>query len=145
MFNHILVPTDGSELAEKAIKAAIDVAKAYNGKITALAVGQPYPYSPLADSAFLPDLANYDEQIRNTIEANVQKVAAVAKLANVQCEVITVMNVEPSDEIVTVAEKHGCDSIFMSSHGRRGIDRLLLGSVTQKVLLKSHIPVMVFR
>lgn len=145
MFSIILVPTDGSELAEKAIKAAVTVAKEHKGKIIALAVGEPYPFSPLAEPAFLPDSTTYEQEVRKTTEANAQRVAALAKEDDVPCDAVTAMSFEPSDEIIMAAEKHGCDSIFMASHGRRGFDRLLLGSVTQKVLLKSDIPVVVFR
>lgn len=145
MFKTILVPTDGSDLAEKAIKAAIDFAKVNNGKVIGLSVAEPYPFSPLGEAAFLPDPDAYETGMQELAELNVQKIAMAADKANVPFATTTTLSFNPAEAIVETAAKYGCDVIFMASHGRRGIDRLLLGSVTQKVLVHSSIPVMVFR
>jgi nucleotide-binding universal stress UspA family protein len=68
-----------------------------------------------------------------------------AKAAGVKCETVTAANDAPYDEIVKQAKKRKCDLIMMSSHGRRGISGLLLGSETAKVLTHSTIPVLVYR
>lgn len=145
MFNTILVPTDGSELAEKAIHAATEFARENKSRIIGLAVGEPYPYSPLTEQAFLPDQAPYEREVQVQTDADVQKIAAAADRAGVPFQTFTVLSGDPATEIISAANKHGCDVVFMASHGRRGIDRLLLGSVTQKVLLRSTVPVLVFR
>jgi nucleotide-binding universal stress UspA family protein len=145
MFKTILVPTDGSELADKAVHAAVEFAKSNHGKIIGLAVAEPYPYSPLAEPAFLPDPAIYDKGVLELAQMHVDKVKAVAEQAGVPCETLASLAVDPANEIVDTAARHGCDIIFMASHGRRGIQRLILGSVTQKVLAQSAVPVLVFR
>lgn len=145
MFNTILVPTDGSELADKAIKAAVAFAKEKQGKVIGLSVVEPYPYSPLGDSSFLPDPVTYDKGMQELAQQHVRKVAAEADKLGVPCEAVIATSFDPADEIVKAADAHQCDIIFIASHGRRGIDRLMLGSVTQKVLMRSAVPVLVFR
>ena len=145
MFKTILVPTDGSELADKAAQAAVRFAQSTHGRIIALAVGKPYPYSPLAEPAFLPDPAAYDKGVLELTETYVGRVKAAAEQAGVPCETHTLLSADPATEIIATASRHGCDVVFMASHGRRGIQRMLLGSVTQKVLAHSTLPVMVFR
>jgi nucleotide-binding universal stress UspA family protein len=145
MFNTILVPTDGSPLAGKAIQAAVEFAKLNNCKVIGLAVAEPYPYSPLAEPAFLPDPAAYEKGVLEYAQLHVQAVQDAADKLGVPCTTLTAMADDPAQEIVQTAIRQGCDIIFMASHGRRGIDRLLLGSVTQNVLVHSRLPVLVFR
>lgn len=145
MFKTILVPTDGSELADKAVVAAVDFAEACGGKIIGLAVAQSYPYSPLAEPAFLPDPAVYDKGVLEIAESHVARVKAAAVKAGVPCETLASLANDPATAIVDAASKHGCDIVFMASHGHHGIQRLILGSVTQKVLARSTVPVLVFR
>lgn len=145
MFNTILVPTDGSALAGKAVQAAVEFAKSNNCKVIGLAVAEPYPYSPLAEPAFLPDPSTYEKGVLERAQQHVQAVQDAADKLGVPCTTITAMADDPADEIVQTAIRQGCDIIFMASHGRRGIDRVLLGSVTQNVLAHSRLPVLVFR
>lgn len=145
MFKTILVPTDGSELANKAIQAAVEFAKVNGGKLIGIAVAEPYPFSPLGETAFMPDVAGYEKGMLEAAQAHVNVVATTARQADVPCETVTATSFDPSDEIIKAAKSHGADIIFMASHGRRGLDRLLLGSETQKVLAHSTIPVLVFR
>ena len=145
MFHTILVPTDGSELADKAIQAAVAFAKANQGKVIGLSVAEPYPFSPLGETAFVPDLETYEKGMRGLAELHVQKVMDAASKAGVPCEVVTALSFDPAEEIVNSARKYGCDAIFIATHGRRGMNRLLLGSVTQKVLVNAQVPVVVYR
>ncbi len=145
MFDKILVPTDGSELADKAVQAAVNFAREKGGKLVALGVAEPYPYSPLGEPAFLPDYPTWEKENEALIRKDVERVCTLARAAGVSCETQVLLGSDPADEIVRVADEQACDAIFMTSHGRRGFDRLLLGSVTQKVLLKSALPVVVFR
>lgn len=145
MFKRILVPTDGSDLSEKAIHAAAEFARDNKGTIVGLAVGDPYPYPPFTEAAILPDQATFEKEVQTRTESNVKKIAAAADKVNVPFENYTLLSEDPASEIIKAAEKHSCDIVFMASHGRRGLDRLLLGSVTQKVLLRSTVPVLVFR
>jgi nucleotide-binding universal stress UspA family protein len=145
MFTTILVPTDGSELADKAVRAAIEFAKSMQGRIVGLAVAEPYPYSPLAEPAFLPDPVTYDKGVLEVAQTYADRVKAAAEQAGVPCETFTALATDPAKEIVDTAARQGCDIVFMASHGRRGIQKLILGSVTQKVLARTTLPVLVFR
>lgn len=145
MFKTILVPTDGSPLADQAIKAAIEFAQSNGGKIVGLSVAEPYPYSPLTDGTVTVDARGYEEKMREMAQTHVQKIADAATAANVPCETCVRQSFSPYEEIISVANEYQCEIIFMSSHGRKGLSRLFVGSETQKVLAHSTIPVLVFR
>jgi nucleotide-binding universal stress UspA family protein len=145
MFKTILVPTDGSPLSEKAIDAAIEVAKGLGSKIVGISVAEPIPYTALAEGAVAPDLEMYESHARQLAQAHVQRIATAASAANVPCDTVTALSFSPFEEIINAANKFNCDAIFMASHGRRGLQRLFVGSETQKVLAHTHLPVLVFR
>lgn len=145
MFKTILVPTDGSPLADQAIKAAIEFAQSNGGKIVGLSVAEPYPYSPLTDGSVAVDVNSYEAKMREMAQTHVQKIADAAQAANVQCETCVRQSFNPYEEIISVANAYQCEVIFMASHGRKGLSRLFVGSETQKVLAHSTIPVLVFR
>jgi len=145
MFKTILVPTDGSELSAKAINTAIDFAKVGGGKIVGLSVAEPYPFTPLAEGAMAADPGIYEESMLAMARQNVQQIADAAAVAGVPCEVVVTQSFTPSEEIINTAQKHGCDAIFMSSHGRKGLSKLFVGSETQKVLAHSTLPVLILR
>lgn len=84
-------------------------------------------------------------ELEQAAQEYVDKITARAKEAGVACSTVTVLSMVPAEEIIRTAEDRGCDLIFMASHGRRGLSRLLAGSVTQNVLAYSDIPVMVLR
>lgn len=145
MFKTILVPTDGSPLSDKAVNAAVEFAKESGGKVIGLSVAEPYPFSPLSETTFSDERTLYEEKARAITQQHVQKVAAAAHVLNVPCETVVMQSFTPYEEIVNAAEKWQCDVIFMASHGRKGLSKLLIGSETQKVLANSTIPVLVFR
>ncbi|NEX62369.1 universal stress protein [Noviherbaspirillum galbum] len=145
MFHSILVPTDGSELARKAVSVAVKLAKQDNASLLALSVAEPYPYGWVAEAAAFPEPESYEKQMRTEAETALRQIELAAREAGVRCELRPAFNTSPANEIVRTAEDHGCDLIVMASHGRRGLDRLLLGSVTQRVLLQTEIPVLVVR
>lgn len=147
MFNTILVPTDGSALSDKAISAAVELAKAHGGKIVGLSVAEPYPLTLWAEGsgAVAPDITEYDEKMHERAQQNVQKIAAAASAGNVPCQTSIARSFDPSDEIVKAAKEFHCDVIVMASHGRKGLNRLFLGSETQKVLAHTTLPVLVIR
>ena len=145
MFKTILVPTDGSALSDKAIDAAIEFAKMNGSKIIGLSVAEPYPFSPLAESSVAAESATYEHKMQELAQLHVQKIADNAMSAKVTFETATALSFSPYAEIVNTAKKFNCDVIFMASHGRKGLNKLFLGSETQKVLAHSTIPVLVFR
>ena len=145
MFNTILVPTDGSDLSDKAILAAVDFAKLNGGSLVAISVREPYPYSPLMEGGALVDAGAYEKEVRTLTLKNVQKVADAAASKGVACVTHVAESSNPFEEIVLAAQQFNCDIIFMASHGRKGLSRLFIGSETQKVLAHTTIPVLVFR
>lgn len=145
MFKHLLVPTDGSPLSAKAARAAIEFAKVAGARITALSVAEPYPYSAMAESAYLPDQTRYEKEMQDHAHRFVAEVAELASADGVPCDTRVGLSFSPYEEITATARDLGCDAIFMASHGRKGINRLFVGSETQKVLAHTMLPVMVFR
>lgn len=145
MYKKILVPTDGSELARQAVEAAIDYAKVSGGSIVAFSVAQPYPLLPAVDGAMMIDPGADSAELQQLAQQAVAQVESAAKAVGVPCETHTSLSFLPYEEIIRAADEHKCDAIFMASHGRRGLSRLLAGSQTQKVLAYSHLPVLVLR
>jgi len=145
MYKRILVPTDGSALAGQAVAAAIDYAQATGALVVAFSVAQPYPMLPAAEGAMMIDPVVNSAELQALAQQAVDAVARTAQAAGVACETHTALSFLPYEEIIRAANEYGCDVIFMASHGRRGLSRLLAGSQTQKVLAYSSIPVLVLR
>ena len=144
MFKRILIPTDGSELTQKAAATAIGLAKTLGAALCTLSVKEPFPYSAISEMQPVPPQEFFDAQERIASE-RVNAVRAACKAAGQTCEAHTVEAVHPWEAIIEHATNTGCDLIVMSSHGRRGVAALLLGSETQKVLTHTSIPVLVVR
>jgi len=152
MFDKIVVPTDGSELAEKAVDRAIEYCQRTGATMTALYVREATPvrdvvalsdYGAAAVKPITPEeiIARMERPGRELLDAVVRR----AQSQGVQCATVLAVDDQPYKAIIEAAEKQGCSMIFMASHGRSGVEALLLGSVTQKVLTHSKIPVLVFR
>ena len=150
MFKHILLPTDGSKLSDKAVKQAIKTAKALGAKITAIHVMPDYAryvserYNVSATLA-APVKTMYKEEAAALSKEILDQVSAAATAAGVECARVSVTGDLPYEAIIKQATKSGCDLIMMASHGRTGLQSILLGSETQKVLVHSKIPVLVCR
>ena len=145
MYRHILIPTDGSDLAHRAVTHGLSLAKAVGAKVTALVVEAYNVYDlpasriDLISSAF----AEYAERAKVHAAKILDGVAAEAKAADVACETVQMTHDHPYEAIVATAKEKGCDLIVMASHGRAGIAAVVLGSVTTKVLTHTKIPVLV--
>ncbi len=144
MYKKILVPTDGSPLSEQAVASALEFARMCGASIVALSVAEPFPMVPTVEGAFL-DAGVEIRTVEQIAQRNVEQVAKRAEAAGVPCTPVTVASTSPEDVIVATANEHGCDLIFMASHGRRGLSRLFAGSVAQNVLSSSTVPVLVLR
>jgi nucleotide-binding universal stress UspA family protein len=145
MFKKILVPSDGSVLSEKAMIGALHIARACGARLLGLSVAQPYLHSPLELADIATDSVAFIEKALAEAKQNLLKIEEAAGAAGVECETMVAESFDASAEIVVAAKEYECDAIFMGSHGRKGLSKLLLGSVTQKVLANSDKPVMVFR
>ncbi len=146
MLNNILIPVDGSPISMKAARAGIALAKQTGARITVYYAVDPIPYGFYADRAPSdePMKVELERRARQAGEMHVQAVAKAAKTAGVSCHSVVEVAV-PDEGIVAIARKRKCDAIFIASHGLRGIKRLLLGSVTNRVLANADIPVIVYR
>ncbi|MDR2093256.1 MAG: universal stress protein [Azoarcus sp.] len=147
MFKHILVPTDGSPLSDTAVTRAIAFAKEIEARITFFYSQPDFPMPIYGEGALIDPTT--PEQFAQSAHQEAQRILDRAKVAaeaeGITASTDTQVNEVPYEAIVNAADRHGCDLIFMASHGRRGIAGLLLGSETQKVLSHSKIPVLVYR
>jgi nucleotide-binding universal stress UspA family protein len=145
MFKHILLPTDGSELSEAAIQKGIQFAKSINAKVTGFHVILPFHIFSLRTGILEDTKEQYERQSKGKAEQFLGVIKQAAEKAGVSCDTDHVTSSHPYEVIIKAAEKKGCDLIMMASHGRRGLQGLLIGSETQKVLTHTKIPVLVFR
>jgi nucleotide-binding universal stress UspA family protein len=144
MFTHILLPTDGSLLSDAAVEKGIDFAKSVHAKVTGLCVvPRGYSYCDGEIPGGFSDSAEAD--CRANAKIHLAALLKVAQGAGVACDVVVEASDQPYEAIVTIADRKDCDLIMMASHGRKGIQALLIGSETQKVLTHSKIPVLVYR
>jgi len=146
MFKHILMPTDGSEHSERAIKRGIELAKLCNAKITGIHVVPDYHMMIAYEGAF-------DSVTEEKIQEEAQQHAArflefvktSAAAAGVPCEVVVTTNDHPYDAIVNTANERGCDLIVMTARYRKGLVKLLMGDEATRVLHRASIPMLIFR
>lgn len=147
MFKHILVPTDGSPLSESTISRAVSFAKEAGARITFFYAQPDFPMPIYGEGALIDPTT--PEQFAQSAQKEAENILALAKAAADAAGVLagtdTLVNEVPYEGIIDAAERHGCDLIFMASHGRKGIASILLGSETQKVLTHSKVPVLVYR
>jgi nucleotide-binding universal stress UspA family protein len=147
MFKNILVPTDGSELSRRAIKQAVQFAMEQNAQLTGLHVSPPYVPDVREEFSVRHFVSPQEYAARSKAVAgrHLKVIERAAAAAGVRCKTVHATNDYPHDEILRTARKMKCDLIYMASHGRRGIARLLLGSETSKVLAHASLPVVVCR
>lgn len=147
MFNHLLVPTDGSPLSDSAVAHATAFAKEIGAHITFFYSQPDFPMPIYGEGALIDPTT--PEQFARSTNQDAQRILdrakATANAEGVSADTDTQVSEVPYESIINAADRHGCDLIFMASHGRRGIAGLLLGSETQKVLTHSKIPVLVYR
>jgi nucleotide-binding universal stress UspA family protein len=147
VFKHILIPTDGSRTAAKAIQAGVALAKEMGAKVTGYHSQEPVPVhiygeGYVADKAMS---AEFERRAGEYAQRCVAEIAEAAKAAGVPFEPLVVTAPLPYQGILDAAQLQKCDAIVMASHGHRGLKRLVLGSVTNNVLTHSAIPVLVLR
>ena len=148
MFKHILVPTDGSKLSARAVRAACALARNSGAKITGVYVIPPWvPQMAAEGMVYIADLGprRHKELMDRAAKKALAAVSAAARAAGVRCAGASPLADQPWEGILKTARAKRCDLIVMASHGRRGLAGLLLGSETTKVLTHSKIPVLVCR
>ncbi len=144
MFKQILVPVDGSDTSLAAIDKAAGLAQAFGAKVSAIFVIDPYPFTGIgADFAYGQD--QYLTAARNEAGAAIEAASARLKQAGVSADTKVVESHAVWRGILEAAEAVGADLIVMGSHGRRGLEKLVLGSVAQSVLSHTKINTLVVR
>jgi nucleotide-binding universal stress UspA family protein len=141
LYDRILLPTDGSDGVERAVRHAVDLAVVHGATLHALYVVDAAAYAGLPTEA---SLEGVDEMLRADAEDAVAAVASLADDYDVPCET-AIRDGTPSRRIVTYAEANDCDLIVTATHGRGGINRLLLGSTAEKVVRSATVPVTTIR
>jgi nucleotide-binding universal stress UspA family protein len=145
MYKSILIPTDGSNLSDKAVRHGLELARALGSRVVAVHVSAPFHV--LATTA--PAVAATREQCeQNAVAFNkevFERIAATAHELGVACNCVSRTGEHVWQEIIMTAESNGCDAICMASHGRRGFVAVMLGSETTKLLTHTKIPVIVVR
>jgi nucleotide-binding universal stress UspA family protein len=145
MYKHILIATDGSDLAKKAVEQGFSLAKVVGAKVTVVTVTEPWTAVAPGEMAIAFPIEEYEK----SAEVNAARVLAAAsdaaKASNMECATVHMKDQFPADGIIEASKANGCDLIVMASHGRRGLARLFLGSQAVRVLTHSPVPVLVCR
>jgi nucleotide-binding universal stress UspA family protein len=147
MYKHILIPTDGSATAEKAVKAGLHFAKWANAKVTVFTAAPEYVVPSAADVAARRVVSIEEYERRAMAQANrlLGRITRRARAAGVSVDAEAVLSNRPAEAMIAAAAKRRCDLIFIGSHGRKGLSALLHGSQTHEVLNRSRIPTLVYR
>ncbi len=144
MYKHILIATDGSELAGKAVATGLALAKQLKAKVTAVTVTEPWTAMMVGEPAFAFPIEEYEKASAENAARILKGITEEAKKQEIACDTVHVTDF-PADGIIATAKSKGCDLIVMASHGRKGIARVLLGSQATKVLTLSTVPVLICR
>ncbi len=144
MFKHILIPVDGSLMAQKAVEKAVGLAQAFGSDVTLIYVIDPFPFTGLG-SDFGYGQAEYLSAASAEADEATQAAQQVLRAGGVRAETMVVNAHSTWRGILDAATQVGADLIVMGSHGRHGLEKLVLGSVTQRVLSHAHLPVFVVR
>jgi nucleotide-binding universal stress UspA family protein len=148
MYKHILIATDGSELAGRALAHGLALAKEVKAPVTLVTVTQPWSAFDMAHKAREGNrdpMHQFEEIAAASAQSILNTAGQKAKIAGVACELVHVPGQHPAEGIIATAEKNGCDLIVMASHGRRAVGRLLLGSQAVEVLSHSKVPALIVR
>ena len=145
MFKHILIATDGSELAERAAAQGIGLAKSIKAKVTVVTVTEPWTALLAGEASLAFPVDDYNEAAAANAARILAATADIAKKQDVSCATVHIKEQFPAEGIIAACKSHGCDLIVMASHGRRGLAKLLLGSQATKVLTLSTVPVLICR
>jgi nucleotide-binding universal stress UspA family protein len=148
MYKHILIPTDGSDTAEKAVNSGIDFARESGARITFFTALPEYQLPSTASvMSHRPavSLAQYEQRSAEKAGGILARAVDRARACGVGCDADHALSDRPYQAIIDAAKRHDCDVIFIGSHGRKGLAALWYGSETSEVLTHSDIPTLVYR
>jgi nucleotide-binding universal stress UspA family protein len=148
MYKRILIATDGSELANKAVEHGVSLAKIVNAPVVVTTVTEAWSSFDLAREVRQGNqnpIVEYEEIAASAAKRVLDKAAQIAKTHGVAYETVHIKDQHPAEGIVKAATDKGCDLIVMASHGRRGVSRVLLGSQANEVVTHSKVPTLIVR
>ena len=145
MYAHILIATDGSELAQKAVEQGLALAKTLGSKATAVTVTEPWTAAVSGEWAVAFPVEEYEKTAAINAQKILDRVSETAQRIGIECQTVHVKDQFPAEGIVAEAEARSCQLIVMSSHGRRGLVKFVLGSQATRVLTHSAIPMLICR
>ena len=148
MYRNILIATDGSDLASKAIDHGVMLAKGIGASVIFVTVTENWSAIEMAAEStrgISKPMERYEEMAAKSAQKFLAAAKTAAQVAGIECETRHVPDRAPAEGIIATANDKGCDLIVMASHGRRGLNRIVLGSQTVEVLAYSKAPVLVLR
>ena len=148
MYKNILIATDGSEFADKAVTEGLALAEALDASVKLVTITEPLSaleISAAAEGGIMDTLDDYHKRAEEEAKNILSAIASTAKYRGLTCETIHVPDQHPAEGIIASAKDKKCDLIIMASHGRRGIKKFILGSVANEVVTHSTIPVLIIR
>ena len=148
MYRNILIATDGSELADRAVAHGLALAKDVGAKVTAVTVTELWNIGDMVSAAKRGEglaVDSYEKEAAANAQAILADVSTKARAAGVACETVHVPDSAPAEAILRMARDHGCDLIVIATHARTGLARLLDGSQAADVLAKAEVPVLICR
>ena len=141
MYRHIMIATDGSDIAQRAVDQGLQLAMRLGSKVTVVTVTEPYP----AELATAWPVEDYDRAVSEKAQNILGHARNAAAALDASCEYLHVKNAYPAEGIIQAAVDQNCDLIVMASYGRRGFQRMILGSQAYEVIVNSPIPVLICR
>jgi nucleotide-binding universal stress UspA family protein len=145
LFRHLLLPIDGSDLSRRAFRLGLELAKAFDARVLALHVVPPFNSIAYMTEFLVAAELSYSKQAVQSATRYLDEAKKLAMDARVPCECRYAFGELPHQAILEAVGEHHCDLIVMAAHGWHGLNRLMVGSETQKVLLLSEVPVLVCR
>ncbi len=145
MYKHILIATDGSDLAAKAVTHGLALAKAVGAKATVITVSEPWAAIAPGEVGMAFPIDDYEKGTADNAARILSAATEAAKSVGMTCATQHVKDRFPAEGIIEATKSTGADLIVMASHGRRGMSRLLLGSQANRVVTHSDVPVLIVR
>ena len=145
MYKHLLIATDGSELAQRALTQGCALAKTVGSKLTIVTVTEPWRMNAPAEVAVVYPIEEYERAAAENAEKILADASLAAMEAGVSADTVHVKDEFPAEGIVQTARSRGCDLIVMASHGHRGLMELVLGSQAHRVVTTCHRSVLICR
>ena len=145
MYKNIMIATDGSELAQKAVGQGLMLARALDAKVVVVMITEPWRSIVSVEMMASFPIDQYEKSAAEAAASILGTVPEIARKVGIACDTLHVKDADPAEGIVATAKKLGSDLIVMASHGRRGLSRMVLGSQANKVVALSSVPVLVCR